>query len=63
MFEFISQNLATIIISAVVLAVIVLDILYLIRSKKHGKNICGCSGCNGCCQGCDHCSTSHSEKD
>ena len=52
MLEFISQNLATIIISAVVFAVIILDIVYLVRKKKQGKNICGCNGCNGC-SGCN----------
>ena len=51
MLEFISQNLSTIMISAVVFAVIVLDIVYLVRRKKQGKNICECSGCNGCCSG------------
>ena len=52
MFEFVSQNLSTIIISAVVFAVIILDIVYLVRRKKQGKNICECSGCNGNCSGC-----------
>ena len=51
MLEFISQNLTTIIISVVVFAVIILDIVYLVRKKKQGKNICcdgQCSNCTGC---------------
>ena len=52
MLEFIAENLSTIIISAVVFAVIILDIVYLVRRKKQGKNICECSGCNGSCSGC-----------
>ncbi len=37
MLEFISQNLSTIMISAVVFAVIVLDIVYLVRRKNRAK--------------------------
>ena len=46
--EFILDNASTIIISAVVSAVILLDIIYLVHKKKQGKNICECSGCSGC---------------
>ena len=62
MFEFISQNISTIIISAVVFAVIILDVIYLVRRKKQGKNICECSGCNGGgCSGCNGvCGKNHS---
>lgn len=47
MFEWIVSNLSTIIICAVVFAIIILDIVYLIRTKKKGKNLCG-SNCAGC---------------
>lgn len=50
MLAFISDNAATIIISAVVLAVIVIDIIYLVRQRKKGKHIC-----SGCCENCGRC--------
>ncbi len=47
MLEWISANLSTIIISAVVFLIIALDIVYLVRQRKKGKSLCGnnCAGC------------------
>jgi len=47
MINFIISNLATIIISAVLVAVAVLIIVKTIKNKKNGKTSCGC-GCSGC---------------
>ncbi len=47
MFDFIMNNLGTIIISAGLLAVIAGVIIYLISNKKKGKSSCGCN-CSGC---------------
>jgi hypothetical protein len=47
MIAFIVENLATILVGAVVLAVIVLIILKMRRDKKRGAGSCGCS-CEGC---------------
>lgn len=47
MFAFIAENLATIIISAVILCIIVLIIVSMVRRKKKGQTACGC-GCSGC---------------
>ena len=45
MFEWIASNIS---------AVIILDIIYLVKSRKKGKNSCGgncagCTMCGGCC--------------
>ena len=45
--EFIKENLGTIIVSAVLLAVIASIIIFKIRAGKKGKRSCGC-GCNSC---------------
>lgn len=47
MFAWITTNLATIIIAAVLIAVCTLIIIKLRRDKKKGKTSCGC-GCSGC---------------
>ena len=53
MFAWITENLATIIICAVLIAVCTLIIIKLRRDKKKGNASCGggCSGCamNGLC--------------
>ncbi len=54
MLEWVTSNLSAIIICIVVFAVIVLDIIYLIKTKKKGKNLCG-----GNCAGCDMCGECH----
>lgn len=40
-------NLATVIVALVLAAVIALIIVYLVRSKRKGKSLCG-GGCGGC---------------
>lgn len=48
MIAFFMQNLATILISGVLLAVVILISAHLIRSKRGGKSAgCGC-GCGDC---------------
>ena len=47
MLVWLTANLATIMIGAVLLAVISLIIASLIRDKKKGKSSCGC-GCRDC---------------
>ncbi len=45
----IAQNLATILVLAVVIAVCAAIIIKLIRDKKQGKSNCSCGcGCSGC---------------
>lgn len=41
------QNLATIIICAVLIGVVTLIIVSMVRDKKKGKSSCGC-GCSSC---------------
>ena len=50
MFTWITENLATILISAVLLLVVVLIIRKLVKDKKKGKSSCGCN--------CAHCAMS-----
>ncbi len=50
MFEFLAQNWGSIVVGLVVLAIVAAIILNLVRTKKQGKNSCGC--------GCDHCAAS-----
>lgn len=45
--EWLKDNLGTIIVGAVVLAVIASIIAFKIRANKKGKRSCGC-GCNSC---------------
>ena len=54
MFEWLAENLMTVIIIAVVAAVLVLDVIYLARQHKKGGMCSGCQGCSGCsdCKGC-----------
>ena len=47
MLHWFSENLGTIIISLVLLAVVIAISRYLIRQKKAGKNACG-AGCAHC---------------
>ena len=51
-FAWLGANIGTILICAVILAVVALLVWSLIRDKKKGKSCCGgCSGCsmNGVC--------------
>ena len=47
MFDWIAQNLGTLLISAVLIAIVTSIIISLIRQKKCGKSSCGCN--------CAHC--------
>lgn len=47
MIDFFSENIATIIVGLIVLAIVLLIIFKLIKDKKKGKSSCGC--------GCEHC--------
>lgn len=53
MIEWIIQNMATIIVSIVMLAAFILAIRYIYKSKKAGKACIGCGGCNGKCDRCN----------
>lgn len=47
MLAWISENIATIIICAVLMAVVAAIIAGMIRDRKKGKSSCGC-GCSDC---------------
>ena len=47
MLTFLSQNLATILISLALFAVVALVIVHLVRNRRKGKSSCGCN-CAGC---------------
>lgn len=47
MFEWIAQNIATLLIGLVLLLVTAAIIFRMLRNKKNGKSSCGC-GCMGC---------------
>ncbi|HIR03564.1 MAG TPA: FeoB-associated Cys-rich membrane protein [Candidatus Scatovicinus merdipullorum] len=50
MLEWILQNLSTILITAALLAVVLLIIRHLYKARKRG----GCAGCSGNCGACCH---------
>lgn len=47
MFAWIYQNLSTIIISLIMVAVVAAIIISTVRNRKNGKSSCGC-GCSNC---------------
>lgn len=47
MLQWISANLGTIVISAILIAAVALIVRSQIRRKKQGKSSCGC-GCSNC---------------
>ena len=53
MLTWLSQNVGTILVCAVIIAVFALLIRSLIRDRKKGKSSC-CGGCAGCANAC-HC--------
>ena len=60
MFEWLAANLATIVVSLIVLAIVSLVVWKMVRDKKRGKGGCSCGGDCGACGGC-HCgNTRHS---
>lgn len=50
---FIAQNIGTIIVGLILLAVVALIVRKLVRDKRSGKGGCGC-GCENCAMGCNH---------
>lgn len=57
MAEFLSENLATIIVSLILASAIILVVRKLYKDKKAGKSSCGCN-----CSGCPSSSVCHSKK-
>ena len=47
MLAWVTANLSTIVVSAILLAIVTSISLHLIRQKKQGKSSCGC-GCANC---------------
>lgn len=47
MLNWIMENLATIIVCAILLAVAILIVTHIVKDKKKGKTSCGCN-CVGC---------------
>ena len=54
MLQWICENIGTIAVGLVLLAVVILVVRIMVRDKKQGKSSCGgnCAGCAGC--GCCH---------
>ena len=60
MLALLQNNLATILISAALLAIVCLIITSMIQSRKRGKGSCSCGGCSGCGQSaCSQNKTTH----
>ncbi len=55
MLDFLSQNIGTIAVLLVVLAVVALIIFRLVKNKKKGKSSCGCN-----CRCCPNSALCHS---
>lgn len=47
MTAWISQNLATILIVAVLAVIVAVILIIMVKNKRRGKTACGC-GCSGC---------------
>ena len=54
MLQWICENIGTIVVGLVLLAVVILIVRIMIRDKKQGKSSCGgnCASCGAC--GCCH---------
>ena len=51
--DWIAANIGTIIVCAILAAIISLIVVYLIRQRKKGKHLCSCGGCcESCAMGC-----------
>ncbi len=50
MFEFIAENIGTIAVVAVLIAIVAAITVPMIINKKKGRRVCsgGCAGCAGC---------------
>lgn len=58
MLEFLAQNYGSILVGAILLAIVVLIIRKLVKDKRAGKSSCGgnCSACGHNCAACGgHC--------
>lgn len=53
MWKWLSENISTVIIAAILLVALTAIAVKLIKNKKQGKSSCGC-GCKGCalCEKC-----------
>ena len=47
MLAFLAQNAGTIVVLAILIAVLTAIVVKFIRDKKNGKGLCSC-GCSGC---------------
>ena len=47
MFQWLAENMATIVVFFVLIAVVTAILVSMARGKKNGKSSCGC-GCEGC---------------
>ena len=57
MITWLTDNIATIIICAVLIAVVAAIIIHMVKNKKKGKSSCGCG-----CADCPMSSSCHSDK-
>lgn len=49
MFTWIADNIGTIIICAILIAIVTAIIISMIKKKRAGKSVvCGCGNCKGC---------------
>lgn len=61
MMLFLKENLGSIIIGLIILAVVIMIILNMVKNKKKGKSSCGC-GCSNCAMN-GACHTKDNSKD
>lgn len=58
MLKWLSENIGTVIVLAVLIVIVVAIIVYRIKAKKRGESSCGCK-----CSDCAGCSTCHAKTD
>lgn len=61
MLEFLQQNWGSLLVGAIVLAVVILIVIKLVRDKKAGRYTCGgnCGSCGACSGHCSECGACH----
>ena len=61
MLEFLQNNWGSLMVGAIILAVVVLIVIKLVRDRKAGKFTCGgnCGSCGACKGHCSACSQTH----
>ena len=61
MLEFLQNNWGSLLVGAIILAVVVLIVIKLVRDRKAGKFTCGgnCRSCGACKGHCSACSQAH----